>query len=78
MFKIHKKNHIIIHYNMSQLSDDERMNLKKLMNEMDYEDNTETIRRLKHSSKIRNDMRKLEELNMTNFYTIIIRIFLEE
>lgn len=47
---------------MSKLSDDERMNLKKLMNEMDYEDNTETIRRLKHSSKIRDDMRKLETL----------------
>ena len=47
---------------MSKLSDEERINLKKLMNEMEYEDNTETIRRLKHSSKIRDNMRKMEEL----------------
>lgn len=47
---------------MSHLSDDERINLKKLMNEMDYEDNTETIRRLKHSTKIRENIRKFEEL----------------
>ena len=47
---------------MSKLSDEERINLKKLMNEMEYEDNTETIRRLKHSLKIRDNMRKMEEL----------------
>lgn len=47
---------------MSHLNDDERINLKKLMNEMDYEDNTETIRRLKHSTKIRENIRKFEEL----------------
>ena len=47
---------------MSHLSDDERINLKKLMNEMDYEDNTDTIRRLKHSTKIRENIRKLEAL----------------
>jgi hypothetical protein len=47
---------------MSHLSDDEKINLKKLMNEMEYEDNTETIRRLKHSTKIRSNMRKMEEL----------------
>lgn len=49
---------------MSQLSDDERFNLKKLMNELDYEDNTETIRRLKHSTKIRDDMRNFERLKI--------------
>ena len=47
---------------MSNLSDDERLNLKHLMKEMDYVDNTETIRRLKHSTKIRNDIKKLTEL----------------
>ena len=47
---------------MSNLSDDERLNLKHLMKEMDYVDNTETIRRLKHSTKIRNDIKKLAEL----------------
>lgn len=46
----------------SNLSDDERLNLKKLMNEMDYVDNTETIRKLKHSVKIRDNIRKLEDL----------------
>ena len=44
------------------LSNDERLNLKKMMSEMDYTDNTETIRRLKHSVKIRNDIRKMEDL----------------
>ncbi len=47
---------------MSNLNDDERINLKKLMNEMDYEDNTETIRRLSHSTRIRENIRKFEEL----------------
>lgn len=46
----------------SNLSDDERLNLKKMMSEMDYVDNTETIRRLKHSVKIRDNIRKLEDL----------------
>lgn len=44
------------------LSNDERLNLKKMMSEMDYTDNTENIRRLKHSVKIRNDIRKMEDL----------------
>ena len=47
---------------MSNLTDDERLNLKNLMKEMDYVDNTETIRRLKHSTKIRSDIKKLTEL----------------
>jgi hypothetical protein len=46
----------------SNISDDERLNLKKLMSEMDYVDNTETIRRLKHSIRIRDNIRKLEDL----------------
>jgi len=51
-----------VKYKMSSLSNDERLNLKKLMNEMDYVDNTETIQRLKHSSKIRENIKKLEQL----------------
>jgi hypothetical protein len=46
----------------SNLSDDEKLNLKKMMSEMDYVDNTDTIRRLKHSVKIRDNIRKLEDL----------------
>ena len=46
----------------STLSDDDRLNLKKMMSEMDYVDNTETIRRLKHSIRIRDNIRKLEDL----------------
>lgn len=32
------------------------------MNEMDYQDNTDSIRKLKHSSLIRDDIRTLEQL----------------
>lgn len=46
----------------SQITSDERLNLKKLMNELDYQDNTDTIRSLKHSVKIRDDVRLMEEL----------------
>jgi hypothetical protein len=46
----------------STLSDDDRLNLKKMMSEMDYVDNTDTIRRLKHSVQIRDNIRKLEDL----------------
>jgi len=46
----------------SKLSDDERLNLKQMMSEMEYVDNTETIRKLKHSIKIRDNIRKLEDL----------------
>jgi hypothetical protein len=44
------------------ITQDERLNLKKLMSEMDYEDNTHNIRSLKHSVLIRDDVRKLEGL----------------
>lgn len=46
----------------SKLTDEDRLNLKKMMSEMEYEDNTETIRRLKHSVCIRDNIRKLEDL----------------
>ena len=46
----------------SQITSDERLNLKKLMNELDYQDNTDTIRSLKHSARIRHDVRLMQEL----------------
>ena len=45
-----------------KISVDERIHLKNLMNEMNYEDNTDSIRKLKHSSLIRDDIRTLEQL----------------
>lgn len=53
---------MIVSYKMASLTNDERLNLKNLMNEMDYVDNTETIQRLKHSSKIRENIKVLERL----------------
>jgi hypothetical protein len=46
------------------LSSDERLNLKKMMNELDYTDNTDSIRRLKHSVQIRDNIRKMENLKL--------------
>lgn len=44
----------------------EALDLKRLVNESQCEDNTENIRKLKHSVLIRNDIRKLEELKQKN------------
>jgi len=44
------------------LTDAERLNLKKLINESECENNTENIRRLKHSDLIRTDIRKMEQV----------------
>ncbi len=44
------------------MTPDEKLNLKKLMNEMDYEDNTHNIRKLKHSKHIKQSVKKIEEL----------------
>jgi hypothetical protein len=44
------------------INNNERLNLKKLVDEMDCEDNTDNIRKLKHSVLIRNDIRKIENL----------------
>ena len=46
----------------------ESLDLKRLVNESQCEDNTENIRKLKHSVLIRNDIRKLEELKQKNDY----------
>jgi hypothetical protein len=40
----------------------DRLNLKTLIDETNCEDNTETIRNVKHSVKIRNDIRQLERI----------------
>jgi len=52
-------------YSMSTLSDSERLHLKKLINDSECEDNTEHIRKVKHSVLIRDDIRKLDTLKNT-------------
>ena len=44
------------------MNQQERLNLKKLINEMDCVDNTENIRKIKHSYKIRADIATLQRL----------------
>ena len=50
---------------MSTLSESERLNLKRLINDSECEDNTEHIRKVKHSVLIRDDIRKLDTLKNT-------------
>ena len=45
------------------ISNDERINLQKLVGQFESEDNTEHIRKLKHSGKIRKDIEKIQRLN---------------
>lgn len=47
---------------MSKITPQERLDLKKLLKESDAQDNTEYIRRVKHSVKIRDDIRKIDRL----------------
>ena len=58
-----KKNRITLY--MSKITDQERLDLKKLLKESDSQDNTEYIRRVKHSVKIRDDIRVLDRLKKT-------------
>ena len=51
---------------MSTLNQQERLNLKKLLDESDCENNTEYIRKVKHSTLIRDDVRKLDALRLAN------------
>ena len=44
----------------------ESLNLKKLLDQNDWQDNTENIRKLKHSVLIRDDVRKIDTLRMAN------------
>jgi hypothetical protein len=41
-------------------TNDERLNLKRLIDQSDCDNNTEQIRKLKHSILIRDDIRKME------------------
>jgi hypothetical protein len=43
----------------------ESLNLKKLLDQTDWEDNTENIRKIKHSTKIRDDVRQIENLKVS-------------
>lgn len=47
---------------MSKLTTQERLDLNKLLRESDTQDNTEHIRSVKHSVKIRDDIRALDKL----------------
>jgi len=47
---------------MSNLTDAERLQLKRMINESECDDNTDNIRRLKHSTLIRDDIRKIDTL----------------
>ena len=51
---------------MSVLTNDERLNLKKMINESECGDNTDNICRLKHSVLMRDDIRKLDTLKNTH------------
>jgi hypothetical protein len=48
------------------MNPDERLNLKKLINANECDDNTEQIRELKHSVKIRNDIALMQSLKKKN------------
>jgi hypothetical protein len=48
------------------LSPDERLNLQKLVTEMDSEDNTSHIRKVKHSLLLRDEIRKLDTFKLSN------------
>ena len=44
----------------------ERLNLKQLLDKSDYVDNTNHIRKVKHSTLLRDDIRKMEDLKRNN------------
>jgi len=46
------------------ISNDERINLQKLVGQFESEDNTEHIRQLKHSGKIRKDIEQIQRLKL--------------
>jgi hypothetical protein len=48
------------------ITSQERLDLKKLISEIECEDNTQNIRKLKHSQLIRDDIRTLEVLKKSN------------
>lgn len=50
---------------MAGLNNSERLDLKKMIAESECENNTEHIRKVKHSVQIRDDMRTLENLKVS-------------
>jgi hypothetical protein len=53
---------------MSKLTPEESLNLTKLIRESeDFEDNTEQIRKVKHSIKIRDDIQIIEDLKRAHY-----------
>jgi hypothetical protein len=48
------------------MDNQDRLNLKRLIDETQCENNTDNIRKLKHSVKIRDDIRKMEQLKQSN------------
>jgi hypothetical protein len=51
---------------MNNINNEDRLNLKKLVSEMECENNTEKIRELKHSHLIREDVTKLLQFKKDN------------
>tara|TARA_B100000902_G_C27306717_1_gene915948 strand:- start:2474 stop:2992 length:519 start_codon:yes stop_codon:yes gene_type:complete len=51
---------------MANLNDNERLKLNEMINEMGSEDNTEQIRRVKHSVILRDEIRKLDTFRKAN------------
>jgi hypothetical protein len=47
------------------MNSNEKLNLKRLIDESQCEDNTDNIRKLKHSVKIRDDIRRIENLKVS-------------
>jgi hypothetical protein len=47
---------------MHKITPEESLNLKRLLRDSDAQDNTEYIRRVKHSEKLRDDIRALDRL----------------
>lgn len=48
------------------MNKNEKLQLKKMISEADCDDNTEAIRRLKHSTRIRDELRKIDTLRNAN------------
>ena len=48
------------------MNDSERLQLKNMIRQSECEDNTEYIRKLKHSTLIREDVLKMEQLKKKN------------
>lgn len=51
---------------MSKITAEESLNLKRLLKDSEAQDNTDYIRRVRHSEKIRDDIRKLDTLRKSN------------